>query len=413
MTGWLWPLVLLVLVDIGRANDLDSLRSQLLRTHPELNAARRRIQAAELETGLAGRAEPLRLETELQPDPVGASGPGGGYRLELSRTLPLDGRQDRATALAQQDQLLRRVELCHLRGELLADLEFRLLDLQGAQRELDVLTHVAALQDSLLGLAERMTARGELSSLHLLELRREGQERQQERLEQQLRVTHQRRELERLLDSPPTETAAWLALEPATPEHPGPNPAAMEAALLRDEARLRHRLDTPRGLREVDLGLGLDGERDAGNWAHSLVFRVAVPLPRAEQEPQRLAALDHEAGSAEARLDAFERTRRLQSASLEDALAELETRRSQLKARREVSLRELHLREEVWSTGLGPQVDLLAARLTHTLLEREFVLLETETARRVLEHGLLEGTLPGTHDPIHCRCNTGSTTHEE
>jgi outer membrane protein TolC len=56
MTGWLWPLVLLVLVDTCRAGDLDSLRSQLLRTHPELNAARRRIQAAELETGLAGRA---------------------------------------------------------------------------------------------------------------------------------------------------------------------------------------------------------------------------------------------------------------------------------------------------------------------------------------------------------------------
>lgn len=412
MTGCLWPVVLLLLASAGAATDLDSVRTRLLRTHPDLQHTRLGIDGAEADAALAGLREPVHLETELQPQPFGPGTAGTRYRLELGTTVPLDGRLERARTLGQQEARILRAGLCRQRGELLAVLERDRLTREGRLAERASLARALATQDSLLELAGRMVERGELSALQQLDLRHRGQELRadQLQLEQELAELESRLALLLGCDTDQLDLLAAQDLNPGP--SPLPAPDRVEAQERRHLAELARRSESRRRVRELELGLGLEGSQEDRRWTHGPVLRLALPLPDRVRQQGRFASLANREAAAEADLLGFRRTLELRVAGLDQRQRGLANRRALMDERRVVCERELELRRRAWAEGQALRIDLLAARLDHILLEREQHRLATDQLLLDLDRASHAGTLAGTHDPQYCHCQDGSPDDE-
>lgn len=397
-----------------------ALRERILRSNPELAAARASVRAAEARVGATGFAPPLTLSAEAEEIPDGIDLPGAGsVRVEVEREFLSGGRRRAAQALVATDVRAAEAAVAGTERRLLADAERSLARAAGWG---SIARRLAAEDSLLVGAEEGLRARfsvGEARYVDVLRLRTERLRIQTERAEALAEARAGRRALEALA-GPDTAGLATLvdvavaerAARPTAALPPAPeietlaasSPAVRRAEAALERTRAARQLLAAEQRPRVTASAGVQrfgGEGEGHTVGPTLGATVTLPSTARRANAAGLAAADARIVAAAAERDAAVASVR---AELLAAAERYEAARARLATFDAALLRGAREEREAalaaYRTGDLSLVELID-------FERALARAETERLRAVLDAAdaladlLAAGAdagFPGTHD---------------
>ncbi len=373
---------------------------QGLEQDPVILAAGESLQATHRRAALAGRLEAPRIEAEWTDQRLPGGETGRGYKLHLLRTLPLDARLQRENLEARATSRLVAIDLCRLRLERITLYLEALQEWRAAERQEALAARMAGIADSLEASARLFAGRGEFSLLQAIEFRH---------LARQARaVVASRSGSERQART----KLAGLGFDPALLPEPHTAPAPKEQvhpgrAALQAEVELVHeRMDLWRasGLRDIDLGIGLEGEREEADWNHGISLSLELPLPmrgRARDGKTYLLAKQRAAARA---LQTWDRELQRRTQEAKARLRSLEEQLEREAPVREALDEEWNLAQGAWREGMLAEPGLLELSLHRIQQESRELDLRLAIEDQHLRLALLRAEVPAVHDAETCRC---------